>query len=114
MATGIAALVLDGLKAFYADDLAEKVVYRPGGGEPRTVIAHVLRNPPQGLDGQSHGAAPFAVMTFANDRIEGVHSDEVNLGRDTVEYAVRKGEETEARSIKRERHDAGQVVLEVR
>ena len=114
MATGAAALILDGLKAMFADDLAEKVVYRPSGGEPRTVIAHVLRNPPTTPDGQPHGAGPAAEITFANDRLEGVASDELNLGRDTVEYEVRKGQDPEAQPIHDERHDLGQVVLDVR
>ena len=114
MATGTAALFLDGLKAMFADDLAEKVVYRPEGATPRTVIAHVKRGQPQTPDGMSHGAGPYAEITFANDRIEGVCSDEVNRGRDTVEYAIRKGQDPEARPVKNETHSAGTVMLEVR
>jgi hypothetical protein len=96
MATGFAADVLDMLETLYLAGLAERVVYRPRSGAPRSVLAVVRRDNLQPV-GDTGVPAATAALSFANDSADGVASREVNTGGDEIEFALRHGDRTAVR-----------------
>lgn len=93
----------------------ESVTYLPASGGSRAITALANRHQPSSMDEVPHGHAPLAVVTVQNDSSLGISSDEIDLGGDKLQYAVRIGQSVQARRItKLVSQDAGMLILEVR
>lgn len=79
-------------------EFAERVVYCPREGRPRSIMAHVNRNPPAPVDG-STGIAPRAIVTVANDSVYGISSTEVDNGGDKIDIALKQGDTASSRHL---------------
>jgi len=93
----------------------ETVVYRPAGGDARTITAVVLRRPPEGLRASPSVLRPYLAVLVKNDATEGISAAELDIGQDSIEVARRVGGTPERMSIARilSQHN-GMIELEVR
>jgi len=100
--------------ALFGDAETEEIVYRPSGGNPRHIRAHVDRTGEAAL-GRGSAQSPVLRVTVLNDTALGIGSAEINVGSDTVDVAERYGEEDKTRSIYRiAEHSGAHLVIEVR
>ena len=98
---------------------AEKLLYRPRVGRPRTILAIVERLTPEE---SGHGAAPVLHVTAVNAAADGLFSGDparsgVDVGGDQIEIALRFGGIPEKRRIARivpDETDASACCVEVR
>lgn len=97
------------------DDFAEVVKYYPRTGTARSVNAIVIREALAVLPEDGDAVIPLFEVHVANTATNGITSDELNLGGDRLEFAVRVGGATTRRTItKLLSHDEGMLVLECR
>lgn len=97
------------------NDFAESVVYYPYSGEPRTIDVVIERQQVQLNPEDGDTLTPVFLVHVANNATEGISSDELNVGGDTMEIAVRVGETpTMRRVIRLLGHDEGMIDLECR
>lgn len=97
------------------NDFAESVVYYPFSGEPRSIDVVVERQQVQLNPEDGDTLTPVFIVHVANDATEGISSDELNVGGDRIELAVRVGETPTLRTVMRLLgHDEGMIDLECR
>jgi len=99
-----------------ANDFAEPVTYYARHGSARSINAVVVRETLAAFteDG-GDSVLPVFEIHVINDSATGISSDELNLGGDSIEFAVRVGQDVSKRSItKLTIHDEGMLVLECR
>lgn len=97
------------------NDFAESVTYYSRSGSARAIDAVVVREQLAILAEDGDAVVPVFEIHVANSCVDGIASDELNLGGDMIEFAVRVGEPVERRSITRLlSHDEGMLVLECR
>ena len=102
-------------RADYLVVFGETVTYKPRAGGSRSISAVVSREPPEGLHGAPHGSSSVTTIEVANDSTTGINSNEVDIGGDNVNLAVRIGESVQDRPIKKIiSQDAGMMRLELR
>lgn len=96
-------------------DFAETADYITRDGVRRCIDVIVERQNLQ-LPGEYSGSVtPVFIVHVANTCTRGITSDELNLGGDSIELAIRVGEEATERSIVQLiEHDEGMLVLECR
>lgn len=98
-----------------SNDFAESVVYYPYLGEPRTIDVVIERQQVQLNPEDGDTLTPVFLVHVANNATEGISSEELNVGGDTMEIAVRVGETpTMRRVIRLLGHDEGMLDLECR
>lgn len=98
-----------------ADDFAEPVVYCPKSGSSRPIDAVVIREQLVILPEDGDNVTPLFEIHVDNDAVTGIASDELNLGGDAIEFAIRVGQQVSKRYIQRLlSHDEGMLVLECR
>lgn len=104
-----------------SNDFAETVTYYPYNfsgqvtRSSRSILAVVIRNTAQTFDQDGEHAIPSFEVHVANDSTTGISSDEIDVGRDQIEMAVREGQTATKRTITRlQEHDNGMLVLECR
>lgn len=98
-----------------ANDFAEPVLYYKRAGSARTIQAVVIREALSVLSEDGDNVIPMFEVHVANDPAKGITSDELNLGGDSIEFAIRVGGPKTRRSImKLLSHDEGMLVLECR
>ena len=79
-------------------DMTEDLVYRPSGGDARTISALVDR---PGADELGHGQAAAPEIRVLNDATDGIDATELDLGADTIDVAERVGGTAAARRFNR-------------
>jgi hypothetical protein len=98
-----------------SDDFAESVTYYPRSGLSRCIKAVVFREQLAILPEDGDNVVPIFEVHVINTCTEGISSDELNLGGDMMEFAVRIGQQVQRRSItKLLGHDEGMLILECR
>lgn len=106
----------DGINVFCnADDFAETVIYYDRSGEARCIAAVVVREALSIFPEDGDAITPVFEIHVANDSENGISSEELNLGGDSLAFAVRVGQDRSKRTIARLlSHDEGMLVLECR
>jgi len=99
-----------------ADETAEKIIYQPLNGRPRTVLAIIERGVPEGIpEVPGDSLADSFVVYVANDLTTGIRSEEIDTGGDVIKLPRRMGEDpTEYRISQLLDQDDGMLMLEVR
>ena len=98
-----------------ANDFAEPVVYYKKTGKARPIYAVVVRDALAILPEDGDTVTPVFEIHVANDIVEGISSEELNLGGDMIAFAVRVGQAVERREIIRLLgHDEGMLHLQCR
>jgi hypothetical protein len=73
-------------------EFAESVAYRSlGAGVPRTISAVVFREALSGSEESGGAVTPLFEVHVANSATTGISSTEIDLGGDTLTFAVRDG-----------------------
>ena len=97
------------------DDFAETVTYYPRYGDAREIVVVVIREALAILPEDGDAVVPIFEIHVANDPLIGIDSNQINLGGDSIEFAVRVGQDVSRRSItKLLGHDEGMLILECR
>jgi hypothetical protein len=97
------------------NDFAEAVTYYKRNGLARSINAVVVREALEILPEDGDSVTPLFEVHVANDAATGIASNEINLGGDSIEFAVRVGQPLSRRTItKLISHDEGMLVLECR
>lgn len=106
----------DGIKVFCnVNDFAETVTYHPFREQPRAINAVIERQQMSLNPEDGDILSPVFFVHVANDSQTGISSDELNVGGDQIEIAVRVGEQPRLRTIQRLLyHDEGIIDLECR
>lgn len=106
----------DGLTVFCnADDFAETVIYYNRSGVARCIDAVVIREALAILPEDGDAITPVFEVHVHNSDVTGISSEELNLGGDSIGFAVRVGQDRSVRSITRLiGHDEGMLMLECR
>ncbi len=93
--------------------LTEEVIYRPDGGDPRTIDA-IVERPGRETFGTNAPAPRFRVRAV-NSATDGIAATEVDTGKDRIDVAERIGGEATSRQITRlsELDDPGFTCVEV-
>lgn len=102
------------LAALSDRSMTESVIYRPGGGDARTIDAVVHRG---GRDRRVGAATPGIRLTVLNDATGGITPTELNSGSDRVDVAEHVGGTATARNVSRlvdEETDEEITTVEVR
>lgn len=74
------------------DEFAESVAYRSlGAGVPRVIAAVVFREALSGSEESGGAVTPVFEVHVANNATTGIASTEIDLGGDTLTFAVRDG-----------------------
>lgn len=109
-------IAADALAVFCnADDFAEDVTYYPRGGAARAISAVVIRETLAIVSEDGDNVIPMFEVHVANNATSGISSAELNLGGDSVEFAIRVGVSVTRRTItKLLGHDEGMLILECR
>jgi hypothetical protein len=109
-------ILADGLSVFCnADDFAESVIYYNRTGDARCIDAVVIREALAILPEDGDAVTPIFEIHVHNDDTTGISSLELNLGGDSIAFAVREGQERSRRTIVRLLgHDEGMLMLECR
>jgi hypothetical protein len=98
-----------------ANDFAEPVVYCPRSGSSRPIQAVVVREQLVILPEDGDNVTPIFEVHVANSSTDGIASDELNLGGDAIEFAIRVGQPVSKRFIQRLLgHDEGMLIIECR
>ena len=110
------AIQADAINVFAnANDFAEPVVYYKKTGKARPISAVVVRDALAILPEDGDTVTPVFEIHVANDIVEGISSEELNLGGDMIAFAVRVGQAVERREIIRLLgHDEGMIHLQCR
>ena len=96
-------------------DFAESIVYYKRNGRSRKINAVVIREALAILPEDGDTVTPVFEIHVANDIVEGISSEELNLGGDMIAFAVRVGQAVERREIIRLLgHDEGMLYLQCR
>jgi hypothetical protein len=109
--------IIEDAKKVFANpqDFAESVVYYKRNGRSRKINAVVERDDSLQLQEASDLVTPVFKVRAPNDEVEGIASNELDLGGDQIGLSPRVGEPVERRSIVRLiEHDEGIMVLECR
>ena len=109
--------IIEDAKKVFAneEDFAESVVYYKRNGRSRKINAVVIREALGILPEDGDVVYQMFEIHVANDPIEGIASDELNLGGDQLEFPDRVGQPPKRHSIlKLLSHDEGMLVLECR
>ena len=80
--------------ALMADVILEtgiQVTYKPNGGTPRTIQAHVEYPPP---DRYAETPAPVSEIWVLNDATNGISEAELDRGSDLINFPQRVGDST--------------------
>ncbi len=97
-----------------ASDFAESVEYIKSSGQVRSIDAVVIREALAQLQ-ESDAVIPLFEVHVANDATSGITAAELNLGGDSLRFAVRVGGKVTSRTIhKLLGHDEGMLILECR
>jgi len=106
----------DGLSVFCnASDFAEPVTYYSRSGVARDIDAVVIIEALAILPEDGDAVTPLFEIHVHNNSTTGIASDELNLGGDSISFAVRTGQAVSRRTItKLLGHDEGMLVLECR
>jgi hypothetical protein len=97
------------------DDFAEVAIYYPRDGEARDIDAVIVRQALAVPNEYNDSITPVFEVHVANTVTRGITSEELNLGGDSLWFAVRVGETATMRSITQLLdHDEGMLVLECR
>jgi len=97
------------------NDFAEAVTYYKENGKARKINAVVIREAFAILPEDGDTITPVFEIHVANDGVEGILSDEINLGGDMIEFPVRVGQLPDRRSVIRLLgHDNGMLQLQCR
>ena len=91
----------------YLNEFGEDIIYHPGYGNPRRILAIVDRNIPASIDESPVGGIRQQITIHVANRLTdkdddnygGIGSDEVNTGGDKVTLSLRIGQETQTRPI---------------
>ena len=110
------AIQADAINVFAnQNDFAEPVVYYKKTGKARPINAVVVRDALAILPEDGDTVTPVFEIHVANDIVEGISSEELNLGGDMIAFAVRVGQAVQRRTItKLLAHDEGVLTLECR
>jgi hypothetical protein len=74
------------------DQFGESIVYLPGGGGSRSILAIIERDPPSIFDAAGNAVMPSATIRVFNSCRSGISSREIDTGLDAVEFALKVGE----------------------
>jgi hypothetical protein len=74
------------------DNFGESVVYFPNGGGRRSILAIVERNPPAIFDASGNAVLPTATIRVYNSCRSGIASNEINIGKDEIEFVLKIGQ----------------------
>ena len=97
------------------NDFAEAVTYYKENGKARKINAVVIREAFAILPEDGDTITPVFEIHVANDGVEGILSDEINLGGDQIAFSPRVGKQVEKRTITRLMgHDNGMLQVECR
>ena len=97
------------------NDFAEAVTYYKENGKARKINAVVIREAFAILQEDGDTITPVFEIHVANDGVEGILSDEINLGGDQIAFSPRVGKQVEKRTITRLMgHDNGMLQVECR
>ena len=110
------AIQADAINVFAnPNDFAEPVTYYKKTGKARPINAVVVRDALAILPEDGDTATPVFEIHVANDIVEGISSEELNLGGDMIAFAVRVGQAVQRRTItKLLAHEEGMLTLECR
>jgi len=81
-----------------AETPSETVVYRPSGGDARTIQAIVRR---QSNEQIGMARAPSITLTVPNDDTDGISATELDDGADQIDVAVKPGGTATTRNVYR-------------
>jgi hypothetical protein len=108
----------------FSNGFGEDVLYTPTGGTPRTIKAHVDRNPPEHIAPDGQVLTPKMRITVNNDATTGISSATVDrYGSDTITVAYRIGTAPTAfplyqvppgTPLKMAANDAGRITFDLR
>ena len=97
------------------NDFAEVVTYYARHGSAREITVQVFRDALGVLGEDGDTVLPTFEIHCKNDSTLGISSEELNLGGDAIEFAMRVGQSKARRAITRLiSHDEGMLVLECR
>lgn len=98
-----------------ANDFAEPATYYTWHGSAREIMVVIERDPLAVFGPDGDDVLPSFAVKVVNSNTLGISSDELNLGGDAIEFAVRVGKPKSRRSITRLiEHDEGMMVVECR
>lgn len=75
------------------NNFGEEVTYCKYDGQSRVITGIVDRNPPADFDGVEYVRSEEVTLTVANCKINGIASDELDVGGDFILVSKRKGSE---------------------
>ena len=106
----------DAVNVFCNDnDFAEPGRYYPRARSARDIKIVAIREALAILGEDGDNVIPLFEIHVANNATSGITSDELNLGGDSIEFAIRVGGQATRRTItKLLSHDEGMLVLECR
>lgn len=97
------------------NDFAEQITYYARLATSREIYAVVVRDPLAIFGPDGDDILPSFEVHVVNNKTTGITSEELNLGGDSLEFAVRVGQPKSMRTItKLISHDEGILVLECR
>lgn len=103
------------------DDFAEDVTYRPhrhygeAARDSRSIKAVVFREAIQVITQDGDTVAPVWQIHVANDPVNGIASDELDLGGDSLDFPPRDGQPAQTRTITQLiGQDHGMLIVECR
>lgn len=97
------------------NDFAESATYYAWHGSARAITVIVERDPLAVFGPDGDDVLPSFAVKVVNSTTLGISSEELNLGGDAIEFAVRVGQDKSMRTITRLiEHDEGMLVLECR
>jgi len=97
------------------DELGEEVTYKPYGGDSRSILAIIDRNPPAPIGpGGQQGRAPRAIIVVKNSSTAGISTTELDTGTDKISYPVRLDQDPQdCLNSKKISEDAASITLEI-
>jgi len=90
-------LTVDAAK--FLTDFGETITYRPDGGKPRRITAIVERQDAEAEPAAGRTRQPGISIVVQNDCLAGISADEIDIGTDKVELALRVGGEQAQRAL---------------
>ena len=97
------------------NDFAEPVTYYKKTGKARPIFMVVVRDALAILPEDGDTVTPIFELYGPNDIVEGISSEELNLGGDMIAFAPRVGQAVERREIIRLlSHDEGVIHVQCR
>jgi hypothetical protein len=99
----------------YMDRYGEPAVYRPNGGDARSITIIVDRGAPQPIERGQKGHTYSMLISAENDSVLGISASEFDPGLDKIDLSIIEGGPLVTRNFSQEKftHDGGMIIIKV-